>query len=455
MKLFNPNTPLSNFIYAILNEKNKQIKENILLGDINFNKIIFYSKDNEVNSLKTPSHISFLKNLDRQKQLLEISEEKSNLEKKVTMADNQLLSIKNYNLNQNKLKYNERYLNTNLNKINSNINSLQENSKSKNKNKKIKSSSSEKMGEIFNSLPSLGKEKKKNKKTQNIDLKPIQIKSYKSNSKVNNHEVEERLEKNAKAFIQKINRNKRNVLAMISKKQEKFALRLKNEIEKKERQNKLKLDEYSHNNNINIYNNMNFYNINNLNNNNYNNYSKIEKNDYSQENSFMKKYKNKKYYHYSPYNSKNPKMLKNISKDLLNFNSELYYNNNMPDILHYQYLLAPLYKNNKVINKGISTPYINVEDINNLNIYNNQDGIDMTNGELISNISRFNNYSSRIDESNSNIDNNFIDNSFNKKHLYFFNEPKYEMELTSGDNDIDGTKQNIKNNNYNNNYSEN
>ena len=45
--------------------------------------------------------------------------------------------------------------------------------------------------------------------------------------------MEERLEKNAKAFIQKINRNKRNALAMISKKQEKFALRLKNEYEEK------------------------------------------------------------------------------------------------------------------------------------------------------------------------------------------------------------------------------
>ena len=450
MKLFNQNTPISNFIYAILNEKNKQIKENILLGDINFNKIIFYSKVNEENYFKTPSHISFLKNLNRQKQLLEITEEKSNLEKKVTIADNQLLSINNYNynLNQNKLKYNERYLNTNLNKINSHRNNSQRNSKSKNK--KIKSSSSEKIGEIFNSLPSLGKEKKKNKKIQNIDLKPIQIKSYRSNSKVNNHEIEERLEKNAKAFVQKLNKNKKNALELINKKQQKFAIKLKNEIEKKEIQNKLRLDEYSNNNsNINIYNNMNFYSINNINN---NNYSKI----YSQENSFMKKYKNKKYYHYSPYNSKNPKMLKNISKDLLNFNSELYYNNNMPDILHYQYLLAPLYKNNKAINRGISAPYINVEDINNLNIYNNQDVIDMTNGELISNISRFHNYSNRIDESNNNIENNINDNSFNKKHLYFFNEPKYEIELTSGDNEIEGTKPNIKNNNnYNNYYNEN
>ena len=46
------------------------------------------------------------------------------------------------------------------------------------------------------------------------------------------------------------------------------------------------------NSNINIYSS-----INNINN---NNYSKI----YSQENSFMKKYRNKKYYHYSLYNSK-------------------------------------------------------------------------------------------------------------------------------------------------------
>ena len=443
MKLLNQNTPLSNYIYTILNEKNNQIKESILLGDINFPKILFYSKRKEENTLKTASHIEFLNNLYRQKQLSEIREEKSNLEKKINMVDNQLLSIKNYNISQNKLNFNERYLNTNLNnniKNHSNINSEKN---SKNKNNKKKSSSSEKKKNVY-SLPSLGKPPKKHKRIHNIALKPIQIKSFKSNSKVNNHETEERLEKNAKAFIQKINNNKKKFLDMINKKNEKFSLKLKNEIEKNEKLKKLQLDEFSRNYNINN-NNIDYYNINNINNyTNLDNNMRKEENKYSPDNSKIINNKpKKKYYHYSPYNYKNPKMLKNISKDLLNFNSELYYNNNIPDIIQYQFLLAPLYQNNNMIKKIGSSPLIIIDDIDNLRNNNNPEIVDMTNGEVVGNISRINNYSYRNDESN--IDNNNIDNSFNKKHLYYFNEPKYEIELTYGDNEIEQTK--IKNNN--------
>ena len=446
MKLLNYNTPLSNYIYSIITDKNKQIKENILLGNIKFNDILFYSNQKENNPLKTPSHLSFLNNLQRQKQLLEVREEKANLEKKVSLADNQLLSIKNKNKVLNNLNFNERYINTNLNnsKVN-HTNSNSKNSKSKNKNKK--SSSSEKKNKNNNSiLPTLGKEKKI--KVKNLDLLPIQIKPYKSNSKVNNHETEEKLEKDARAFIQKINKNKQKELAKISKRQQRFALKLKNEIEKKQRENHLKLNEYNRIQYMYKNNGENF--IQNNNNNNAYNYSNVyrmrEENQYSPDNSMIKRHKNKKYHHYSPYNYKNPKMLKNISKDLLNFNSELYYNNNIPDILQYQYLLSPFYKNNNMINKGRSTPYIDVEDINNMymnnNIQNIPDIIDMTNGEIHgNNISRFNNnnYSSRIDESN--MDSNIIDNSFNKKHLYFFNEPKYELENTSAENEMDKTNE--------------
>jgi len=463
MKLLNPNTPLSNFIYTIINEKNKQIKENILLGNITFPKILFYSKRKEENTFKTNSHISFLNNLNRQKQLSEVREEKSNLEKKVNIADNQLLSIQNYDLTPNKLNYNERYLNTNLNNIksnsksNSNSNSSENHIKRRNKSNKSLSSGKKSKNENINSLPTLGRDRKREKRIHNIALKPIQIKSFKSNSKVNNHETEERLEKNAKAFIQKLNNNKKNVLAMINKKHEKFTLKLKNEIEKIEMQKKLKFDEYNKNNNININNNIygNISNNNidyyNININNYSNLDNMRKEEYiySSDNSRIRSNKrkvvNKKYYHYSPYNIKNPKMLKNISKDLLNFNSELYYNNNIPDIIQYQYLLVPLFRNNNMINKGGSTPLINVEDIDNL-INNNPDILEANNGEIMGNISRINNYSNRNDESN--IDNNnIIDNSFNKKHLYYFNEPKYEIELTYGDNEIDKTKPKIKNNN--------
>ena len=455
MKLLNYNTPLSNFIYSIITEKNKQIKENILLGNIKFNDILFYSNQKENTPLKTPSHLSFLNNLQRQKQLLEVREEKANLEKKVSLADNQLLSIKNKSKVINNLNFNERYIYTNLNnsKVN-HTNSNSKNSKSKNKNKK--SLSSEKKTEKINSLPTLGKEKKENNKmkmkniyVRNIVIKPIEIKSFKSNSKINNHETEEKLEKNARAFIQKINKNKQKELAKINKRQQRFALKLKNEIEKKQRENNLKLNEYNRIQYMYKNNGENFI-QNSHNNNNGNNYSNVyrmrEDNEYSPDNSMIKRHKNKKYHHYSPYNYKNPKMLKNISKDLLNFNSELYYNNNIPDILQYQYLLSPFYKNNNMINKRRSTPYIDIEDINNMymnnNIQNIPDIIDMTNGEIHgNNISRFNNnnYSSRIDESN--MDSNIIDNSFNKKHLYFFNEPKYELENTSAENEMDKTNE--------------
>ena len=457
MKSLNHNTPLSNYIYTIITEKNKQIKENILLGNIKFHDIIFYSNQTENNSLKSPSHLSFLDNLQRQKQLLEVREEKSNLEKKVSMVDNQLLSIKNNNIIPNNLNLNERYIYTNLN--NSNVNndnnekniSVSQQIKNKSKSKSKKSLLSEKKAEKIISLPTLGKEKKEKNKmkikniyVKNIVLKPIETKSFKSNSKVNNHETEEKLEKDARAFIQKLNKNKQKELAKINKRQERIAMKLKNEIEKRQRENQLKMDEYNYNNqNQNIFNN-NIYDYNSNNAKNYLRKYRIKNvNEYYQENSVTKKQKNKKYYHYSPYNYKNPKMLKNISKDLLNYNSELYYNNNIPDIIQYQVILAPFYKNNNMINKGRSTPYINVEDINNVYMNNNNnipDIIDMTNGELISNNSRFNNnnYSSRIDESN--MDSN-IDNSFNKKHLYFFNEPKYEIENTSGENEINKTNE--------------
>jgi hypothetical protein len=449
MKLLNPNTPLSNFIYTIINEKNKQIKENILLGKINFPKILIYSTRKEENTFKSDSHLAFLNNLDQQKQLSEVREEKANLEKKVDLVDHQLLSIKNYNFSQNKLNYSQRYINTNLNnnkydtnnnsKINYNRYSSEKNSKSKNKSKKR---SIENKNENINSLPTLGKEQiRRKKKVQNIALKPIQIKSFKSKSKINNQETEEKLEKNAKAFIQKINNNKKNVLAMINKRQEKFTLKLKNELEKIERQRKLKYDEYNNKNNMN---NNNLYNYNNgYNNDNYNlninnvEYSDLntirrEENKYSPNISNIRnnRIRNKKYYHYSPYNLDDPKMLKNISKDLLNFNSELYYNNNMPDILQYQILLAPLYNNN-VMNKNGSTRMLNFDEMDNLrninNINNtNLESVEMTNGDIVGNTSK-NNYSNRNDESN-------IDNSFNKKHLYYFNEPKYEIEVTSPEN---------------------
>ena len=175
MKLLNPNTPIYNYVYTIINEKNKQIKENILLGDIIFPKLLFYNNKKEENKFENPSHILFLNNLNKQKQLYEVYEEKKNLEKKVNMIDNQLLKIRNLSLSPYKLNFKENYLNTNLDVIKTNNNN-DSNKNSKNKNKK--GSSSEKKNENISSLPTLGKERKIYNKEQNISLKPIQIKAY-------------------------------------------------------------------------------------------------------------------------------------------------------------------------------------------------------------------------------------------------------------------------------------
>jgi hypothetical protein len=270
--------------------------------------------------------------------------------------------------------------------------------------------------------------------------------------------MEEKLEKNAKAFIKKINNYKKNLLAKINKKHEKFTIKLKNEIEKLEMQKKLKLDEYHSNNNYNNYNNIygnNLYNnnnnnIDNYNFNNYSNFNSHRQEEYknSPDNSNIKnnnrtKITNKKYYHYSPYGYNNPKMLRNLSKDLLNFNSALYYDNNIPDIIQYQSLLVPLYRNNNMIYSGGSMPLLNIEEIDTVR-NNNQDIIDITNGDIAGNTSKINNYSYRNDDTVN--DNNAVDYSFNKKHLYYFNEPKYEMELTNnGVNETEKTREKIKN----------
>ena len=90
-------------------------------------------------------------------------------------------------------------------------------------------------------------------------------------------------------------------------------------------------------------------------------------------------------------------------------------------------------------------PLLNIEEIDNFR-NNNQDIIDITNGDNVGNITKNNNYSYRNDDTVN--DNNVVDYSFNKKHLYYFNEPKYEMELTNnGENEIEKTREKI--NNYN------
>ena len=94
------------------------------------------------------------------------------------------------------------------------------------------------------------------------------------------------------------------------------------------------------------------------------------------------------------------------------------------------------------MNKVESNSLINIENIDNLRLNNKIEFDDFSEigRENEGNISSGNhNYSIGIDESH--FDTNMADNSFNKKHLYYFNEPKYEIELTSRGNEIEKINQ--------------
>ena len=204
MKPFiNQNTPVNNFISSIISEKNKQIKESILLGQIDFPNVLFYDKNYfQPNKFQSNSHKIFLSNLQKQKQLLIVKEEKSNLLNKVKMTDKKILNI--------------------------NAKSLEI---SRNEN---------------NSLPLIDKvrDPSQKKKIYQMNVKPIKSKIYITKSKVNNGEMENELEKNAKNFIRKINSSKGNYMLIKKQKQQRDYLRLKKEISRMEEEQKKKETKY-------------------------------------------------------------------------------------------------------------------------------------------------------------------------------------------------------------------
>ena len=455
----NKNTPIFNFISLILAEKNKQIKENILLGNLSFPKVLFFPLK-RVNKFKTDTHEEFLKNLERQKQLLIVREEKEYLQKKIMKTDNKILSIKKYDSIINK-RYSSLSSNNSgdTSKSNSKNSSpdnisykktiktikLQNNSKKKSYDNQITAISNNfnvSKSQNICSLPSLSKEKKKYKIYQ-MDVKPIQIKVYRSNSKVYNHEKEEKLEKNAKAFIKRINNSKKNMLKVMKKKRDYFSLKLKKEIDKLEKQKKNREDEYFKNLEQKQRDHWGLSNENN---------SRVNKEN-------EKNKGGKKYHYYSP--AQNLRMLQHFTKDLLNFNSELYYNNNVPDLNQYQNLLMAFNNNNinnnyyfediaieKTLdneNKQKIISYINESEDEKIPSYNyindiikNEEFKENTNSEVNISLSKQftdgrNNISSfpGSNISNNNISN--IDNSI-RKHLYYFNEPKYENDINNKNN---------------------
>ena len=443
----NQNTPIFNFISLILAEKNKQIKENILLGNLSLPKILFFPL-NRINKFKTDIHEEFLQNLEREKQLLIVREEKEYLQKKISNTDNKILSIKKYDSIMN-----NRYksLSSNISSKNSSPNYIPHKGKTKliklqNNNKKNSSYDNQitavpnnftvSKSQNICSLPSLSKDKKKYKIYQ-MDVKPIQIKVFRSNSKVNNHEKEEKLEKNAKAFIKRINNSKKNMLNIIKKRRDYYSLKLKNEIDKLEKQKKTREDEY----------------FNDLESKQRDHWGLYENNNKPNKENEKNK-GGKKYHYYSP--AQNLKMLHNFTKDLLNFNSELYYNNNVPDLNQYQNLLVAFnninnnyYFNDAVIentseneNKQKIVSQINentderFQGYNNINNFiKNEEFKENTNTDVNISLSKQftegkNNISSFPGSNISNNNISSIDSSM-RKNLYYFNEPRYENDINN------------------------
>ena len=345
--IINKSTPINNFICSIISEKNKQIKESILLGNIDFPKVLFYNKNYyRINKFRSNSQQIFLNNLQKQKQLLIVKEEKSNLLKKIKITDKKILNI-----------------NTNSLEINNNKN---------------------------NSLSLINKERDpspKIKKIYQMNVKPIKTKIYITKSKVNNGEIENELEKNAKNFIRKINNSKGKYMLIKKQKQQRDYLRLKKEISRmEEEQTKMKKNIFSG-----------------------------ELKTDSSNNSPIKiiisekSMPNYKYHYYSP-RKKSKIMLKNFSDRLLNFNSEFYYNNNAPYLNKYKEYL-------------IST-------INNSNIRYNNERYENNYNSSILNKEKINNTGLYISE----IDRTLQSDLSERKHLYYFNDLKYENEIEKNNN---------------------
>ena len=106
----NQNIPIFNFIESSLKEKNKEIIENIRLGNVRFPSFIFYAR--EKNFLQSDENKLFLNELLNELSLTKIKEEKSFLNNKIELTNKKILNLnKNYSIN-----------NSNNNAINNNNN---------------------------------------------------------------------------------------------------------------------------------------------------------------------------------------------------------------------------------------------------------------------------------------------------------------------------------------------
>lgn len=485
MEAPNPNTPIYNFISDVISRKTNEIKEAIYLEKIHFPKILFYDQEHERNKFQSEEHQEFLNDLLNEKELIKVREEREFLEKKISLADDDLLKIKKYSKAKSSFK-NNRYINkpTSLNNITIDNNNKypyysKNNNFSLNNSKNISPPPQKKISvpvSCSNTLPSLtrikssnqsqslienqnqnsidGQNKKKYKILQ-MGIKPIEKKIYKSNTKVNNEEIEEQLEANAKNFINRLHNKKGEILVKRKQKQQKDYQRLQREIELMERKRYLKEEAERQRRIVEIEKN-------------------IEKQILRRQKNNISniKFPNKKYHYYDPSKNQNNMKLnqisKNFSDELLDFSSQFYYNNYGPEV-NCQYMLNPL--NNELIgNNNVDNEFINNGQYYDFNEFpNQQEGQE----QIIYNNNNFNNEMNVVNTNNNNIidnkgneininlpeqysgiypDNNnknMIINNVNditnnannsnsinsildtsdKKSLYYFNEPKYENSI--------------------------
>ena len=364
----NNNTPIYSFISSAIKEKNNLIKENVLLGNINFPDKILYSPK---ILMESEEHIMFLDNLSNKISLEKIKEEKRILNDKIEISNIKIKNIKKqYNYESAK--------------------------KPLNKNKNI-------LPKLLpsNRLPTI-KEKNKQKPIKTkllIEIKPLPTK--KSNQllidKMLNKENEYDLEQNAKEFIRKINNFKINNITLKKQKQKRDLLRLKQEIAIAEKRKQRE------------------------------EYELLKKREEMKQNilkrQFMKDFNN---YNMNPpkvhrYHYYNPNSAKKRNKIQKNFSYA--YNNN-------EYIYQ--YYNNNNINNGYNI-YPNINPYPQM-IVNNINDNEIRNTENLGHMQNESNNNSNIiykDSNNYSIinetrSNNSILNTSEKKHLYYFNDLKYE-----------------------------
>ena len=353
MEKKNQNIPIFNFVFSSLKEKNNDIKENILLGNIHFPSTLKYSPNNNIFNSK--SHKLFLNNLTNKLNLIKISEEKQILNNKIELSNNKLNILnKNYKILCLQQK-NKNYILSSNKVISKSISSI----------------------DSLNTLP-LIKENNSNKKNKMnkinlLEIKPIIKKEYTYRNKIMNDDKERVLEQNAKDFIKRLNESKINKLSLKKEKQEKDFLKLQKQIEIMDKKRKMREEfEFQRKNNERI--------------------EKVQKQNINISNN---KFPNKKYHYYNKNLIPKKILLKNFTEEIVNFNSPLYYDNNNPQIFNQMYNAN---RNNNIVIELNSNNRINTD----VNI-----PINRNNNIMV-------------------VDNNDNMIPFDKKHIYYFNQLKYE-----------------------------